>query len=151
MPAWNPSWAHLGLFWGLLGFIFGILRAVLGTFLDEVKSPKMWNGRSTPRGSHKGLLGTLLGLILACLGAFWNLFSVVLGPSWPSWPSRGLAILAFKRSWPFGLQKGPKIAPKVIKKLTILGSILESLLAPSLLQLPGICPAQPGAAPGNGA
>ena len=34
--------------------------------------------------------------------------------------------------------------------MMILGSILESLLALSLLQLPGICPAQPGAAPGNG-
>ena len=30
------------------------------------------------------------------------------------------------------------------------GSILGSLLAPSLLQLPGICPAQPDAASGNG-
>ena len=40
--------------------------------------------------------------------------------------------------------------------MMILGSILESLLALSLLQLPGICPALPGAAqgslahPGNG-
>ena len=34
--------------------------------------------------------------------------------------------------------------------MMMLGSILESLLAPSLLQLPGICPGQPGAAPGNG-
>ena len=33
--------------------------------------------------------------------------------------------------------------------MMILGSILESLLAPSLLQLPGICPAQPGAARGS--
>ena len=32
--------------------------------------------------------------------------------------------------------------------MMILGS--KSLLAPSLLQLPGICPALPGAAPGNG-
>ena len=30
--------------------------------------------------------------------------------------------------------------------MMIFGSILESLLAPSLLQLPGICPGQPGAA-----
>ena len=44
--------------------------------------------------------------------------------------------------------------------MMVLGPILESLLAPSLLQLPGICPAvsggargcpvQSGAAPGNG-
>ena len=33
--------------------------------------------------------------------------------------------------------------------MMILGSILESLLAPSLLQLPGICPAQPGAIRGS--
>ena len=30
--------------------------------------------------------------------------------------------------------------------MMILGSILESLLAPSLLQLPGICPGVPGGA-----
>ena len=34
--------------------------------------------------------------------------------------------------------------------MMILGSILGSLLAPSLLQLPGMWMGQPGAAPGNG-
>ena len=76
------AWRVPGVCLGVLGVCLGCAWGVPGRALDEVKSPKMWNGRSTPRGSHKGLLGTLLGLILACLGAFWNSFSVVLGPSW---------------------------------------------------------------------